>query len=180
MGLATLKDHLRRDRDSHVFWSECFDHPEYRTEIVAPRIEEKSEDEIQIFFSDIMFEWAETNRSDLAEGLAIALTQQQGEFLDKSQILNMPIPVGEDERARWERTVQDCQEQLLEKEMLGRLNDLDQLVGTALGLDPEDISFIQEQLKTDPFLKGIRPRYPGTVTRKQGLRTGLSSSSRYQ
>lgn len=180
MGLATLKDHLRRDRDSHVFWSECFDHPEYRTEIVAPRIEEKSEDEIQIFFSEIMFEWAETNRSDLAEGLAIALTQQQGEFLDKSQILNMPIPVGEDERARWERTVQDCQEQLLEKEMLGRLNDLDQLVGTALGLDPEDISFIQEQLKTDPFLKGIRPRYPGTVTRKQGLRTGLSSSSRYQ
>ncbi|MBV5350359.1 hypothetical protein JZU71_04295, partial [bacterium] len=66
------------------------------------------------------------------------------------------------------------------QEMQAKLNELDQLVGAGLGLDAADITFIQNELRTDPFLKGIRPRYPGTVTRKQGFRTGLNSSDRYQ
>lgn len=99
---------------------------------------------------------------------------------DKGNILNLPIPVAEAERDAWERVIGEHHETRLEAEMAARLNELDQLVGAALGLDAADIAFIQHELRTDPFLKGIRPRYPGTVTRKQGFRTGLDSSSRYQ
>jgi len=32
---------------------------------------------------------------------------------------------------------------------------------------------------TDPFLKNIVPRWPGSSTRLHGYRTGLDSSERY-
>jgi hypothetical protein len=63
--------------------------------------------------------------------------------------------------------------------MKERIGALDSIVGAALGLDEDDIAEIQRDLEADPFLKGIRPRYPGTVTRKQGFRTGLDSGERY-
>ncbi len=59
------------------------------------------------------------------------------------------------------------------------LSELDQVVGSALGLDADDISEIQRDMTEDPFLAGVRPRYPGTVTRKQGFRKGLDSDERY-
>ena len=59
------------------------------------------------------------------------------------------------------------------------LSELDMIIGSALGLDADDVNEIQNDLRTDPFLMGIRPRYPGTVTRKQGFRSGLDSDSRY-
>lgn len=180
LALPTLKDHLRDDKDARIFWAECFDHPEYEVEIAAPRVDERQPDEVQVYFSGSLLEWLELTRRDLAEGLALALLQREGESLTKGNILNLPIPVAEAERDAWERVIGEHHETRLEAEMAARLNELDQLVGAALGLDAADIAFIQHELRTDPFLKGIRPRYPGTVTRKQGFRTGLDSSSRYQ
>ena len=177
--LPTLKDHLRDDKDARIFWAECFDHPDYEVEISKARVEERNPDEIQICFSGNMLEWLELTRRDLADGLVVALNQQEGEDLSKGNILNLPIPVTAAERAAWEKVILEHQEAKLEADMAAKLNELDQLVGTALGLDAADILFIQSELRTDPFLKGIRPRYPGTVTRKQGFRTGLDSSERY-
>lgn len=180
LALPTLKNHLRDDKDSRISWAECFDHTDYEVEIAGPRIEERAADEIQVFLSGDMLEWVELTRRDLAEGLLTALSQLTGEGLTKGNILNLAIPVTEAERQAWDDVVQEHQEEKLEQEMQAKLNELDQLVGAALGLDEQDIAFIQNELRTDPFLKGIRPRYPGTVTRKQGFRTGLNSSERYQ
>ncbi len=68
----------------------------------------------------------------------------------------------------------------LEQAMQDSIAALDEIVGECLGLTPDDIMEIQRDLVADPFLKGIRPRYPGTITRKQGFRTGLDSEERYE
>lgn len=180
LSLPTLKNRLRDDKESHIFWAECFDHAEYEVEVSSPRVEERTSDEVQVFFSGDMLEWVELTRRDLADGLVMALGQQHGENLTKGNVLNMPIPVTAAEQQAWQQVIQEHQEEKLEQEMQAKLNELDQLVGAGLGLDTADIIFIQNELRTDPFLKGIRPRYPGTVTRKQGFRTGLNSSERYQ
>jgi hypothetical protein len=60
------------------------------------------------------------------------------------------------------------------------LAKLDELVGGAFGLTREEIEFVRIECRNDPFLRQIRPRYPGVVTRKHGFRTGLESSDRYR
>jgi hypothetical protein len=92
----------------------------------------------------------------------------------------MPIPVNETERESWDAAIAEHQEERLTAEMDARLDELDRIVGSCLELEPADTAFIKQELRDDPFLKGIRPRYPGTVTRKQGFRTGLDSSERNQ
>ncbi|MBN2898172.1 MAG: N-6 DNA methylase [Clostridia bacterium] len=180
LNLSSLKNHLRDDKDTHIFWAECFDQPNYEVEISNVRITSRENGEFQVSFSYDLLEWVELNRQDLALGLVIALKQLDGEMIKKKDILNLQIPVSSSELAEWEDIIDQYQEPKLETAMKEQLNGLDQIVGNALGLDKDDIAFIQNELERDPFLKGIRPRYPGTTTRKQGLRTGLSSSERYQ
>lgn len=122
----------------------------------------------------------ESNREGLARGLALSLARQRKPALTKSELLNLPIPVGEAESARWSGIVAAHAEDVLVAEMRDRLAELDGVVGAALGLDAADIAEIQRDLAEDSFLRGIRPRYPGTVTRKQGFRTGLDSEDRYE
>jgi len=59
------------------------------------------------------------------------------------------------------------------------LDRIDALVGPALGLDADDLSAIRDDMLSDPFLKNIVPRWPGSSTRLHGYRTGLDSSERY-
>lgn len=127
-----------------------------------------------------LFDYLECSNQEIAHGLSIAVKQLIGEEKTKSSLLNLQIPVTADEFKDWEELVDKHQEVTLEKAMDAALNDLDQIVGECLGLDSNDILEIQRDLKTDAFLKGIRPRYPGTVTRKQGFRTGLDSEYRYE
>ncbi len=178
--LPTLKDHLRYDKASHISWAECFDDHQYEVDITSLRIEERCPDEIMVHFNDVLLEYVELNRRDLADGLVRALSQLKGESLSKGKILNLPIPVTVEEQQRWADILTEHGEENLAAQMVAELDKLDRLIGPALGLDQDDIDFIQSELTSDPFLKGIRPRYPGTETRKQGFRTGLNSSTRYQ
>ena len=57
--------------------------------------------------------------------------------------------------------------------------ELNILIATALDLSAQDLQSIESDCHEDAFLRRIRPRYPGSVTRKQGFRTGLDASSRY-
>ena len=111
--------------------------------------------------------------------MVIALIQREGDSLGKTGILNLPIPATESEKQVWNKTISDFDGDRLKEEMEARLSELDNIVGGALGLSTDEIAFIRKECAEDPFLRTIRPRYPGTVTRKQGFRTGLSSSERY-
>jgi hypothetical protein len=42
------------------------------------------------------------------------------------------------------------------------------------------MAFVERECRDDPFLARIRPRFPGTDTRRQGFRTGLDSAARYE
>lgn len=179
LGLASLKNRVKEDRDARISWGENFTDPKYESIIgdvtVAPVA-----DGWKVGWSGDLFDGVECNRQELAYGLAAALKQKIGNDMDKSSLLNLPIPVSVAEVAAWNQIVTNHQEVALLQAMNEAINALDQMVGACLGLDESDIAEIQRDLKGDPFLKGIRPRYPGTVTRKQGFRTGLDLEDRYE
>ena len=179
LGLSTLKQHIRNDEDARIIFGENFDDPNYETGVSSPSIA-PTEHGWRVTLSADLFDWVECNRQGIAEGVALALFQKRGEAVGKSSILNTPIPVTDGERAKWAAVVAQYDEDALQRGMTATLTALDAIVGECLGLTPEDIDFIRQDLDTDPFLRGIRPRYPGTITRKQGFRTGLDATDRYQ
>lgn len=178
IGCDTFKNRLRDDKNSLLTWGDNFLISKHETIVNAVSVTNiGSAWRIQV--SDDIFDWVECNREDIAIGLKIALEQRNGESLDKSAILNTQIPLSSDELIKWNTVLTSYQNATIELEMQQALSELDMIIGSALGLDAEDVDEIQNDLRTDPFLMGIRPRYPGTVTRKQGFRSGLDSDSRY-
>jgi hypothetical protein len=178
LDLQTFRTLLRKDTGARVLWAEGIGGGEQKTLIDRPSLAAVG-DRWRVTFGPGLFDWLECNRRELAEGMALALAHRVGEDLDKAAMLNLKLPADATEVALWESTVARYQEPVLEEAMRSALADLDTLVGTALGLTASQVRFIQDDLKNDAFLRGIRPRYPGTVTRKQGFRVGLDASDRY-
>lgn len=176
---ATLKQRVLQDPEAALSWGDNFDAPDYKATIDNPRMAVAA-GEWRVAFGAAAEDWIEVNREGLAQGLVVALTQRRGRLMTKSELLNLAIPAGAEECARWQAIVAAHGEAALETEMRDRLAELDQRVGMALGLDAADIAEIQRDLAEDSFLRGIRPRYPGTITRKQGFRVGLDSTGRYE
>lgn len=179
LGFESLKNRVKEDSEAKVGFGENFADPKYESTIGEATVV-VVEDGWRVSWSGDLFDGVEFNRKDIAEGLAIVLKQKLGHEMDKSSLLNLPIPVSAEEVAAWDRVVTNHQASALEQAMNDAINALDQIVGECLGLNKSDILEIQRDLSTDPFLKGIRPRYPGTITRKQGFRSGLDSEDRYE
>jgi hypothetical protein len=139
-----------------------------------------TDDGVRVWLSSDLFDWVDSSRPDIAEGLALALGQRVGDEVTKSMLLNLLIPGTAAERDRWREVVAEHGEQAMAQAMDDATSALDALVGSCLGLDSTDITSLQQDLATDPFLRNIRPRYPGTVMRKMGFRKGLDSASRYE
>jgi hypothetical protein len=178
LNLPTLKTRIQQDPDASLSWGDNFDSPDYEAPIDTPALTMDG-GEWRVRCNADLEDWIEINREGLAEGLLIALGQKLGRALTKSQLFNLPVPVSEDERSAWQAVVAAHGEDALETEMQSRLLALDNRVGFALGLEESDIQEIRRDLAEDAFLRGIRPRYPGTVTRKRGFRAGLDSEQRY-
>ncbi len=179
LNLLTLKQRVQANADAKLSWSDGFSEKDYEVEIGVPAVLNQ-EDGYLVNLADGLLDWVYCNQQDISRGLAAALRQRKGQALNKSTLFNLPIPLTDAELEQWNTVVVHYQEEVLEQEMLDALNALDQVVGRCLGLTPTDIAEIQRDLREDPFLKGIRPRYPGTVTRKQGFRTNLGSGERYR
>jgi hypothetical protein len=179
LGFRTVKDRIRADENARISFGENFSEAKYEMNVAVSTVTAVDEG-WRVTLSADMFDWVECNRQDIAEGLALAASQKEGEAVGKSVILNMPIPGTEAERSKWNQVVAEHGEEPLKQAMTDVLARLDGVVGACLGLSPDDIKEIQRDLREDPFLRGIRPRYPGTVTRKQGFRSGLDASDRYQ
>jgi len=176
---GSFKQRLRDDQDSRINWGENFTDPKYEVSLGDIAVSH-SDDGWRVKLSNDLFDYVKCNHEALARGLKVAIEQSGKSHLNRSSILNLSIPVGDGELDAWKKVVDDHKEQALEDSVTEALHELDRVVGDCLGLDSSDIEEIQRDLYTDPFLKGIRPRYPGTVTRKQGFRTGLDSEERYE
>lgn len=177
--LRTLKERVRENPDARLTWSDSWDDPDYEVEIHVGGTT-KTEDGVRVHLSRSGPDWVSCSQSDFAHGLSVALRQYKDRPFTKSTLLNLPIPVDTREMAQWTGIVAEHNPEKAEEHMRQALGRLDEVVGTALGLTHEDILEIQRDLRADPFLQKIRPRYPGTVTRKQGFRTGLDSEARYE
>ena len=178
LNLLTFKTRLRKDAGASVSWGAGKSDKEYKVMIFQPVVQE-IKGIWRVKFGEGLFDWLECNRPSLAHGLKLALAHRKDEELDKSEILNMKIPVSDGELQMWHAVIAEYQEPVLEEAMERAIFALDKVVGKALELSAPQIAFIQNDLKDDPFLRGIRPRYPGTTTRKQGFRVGLDAADRY-
>ena len=178
LNLKTVKQRLGEDLDARISWGDNFSDPKYEAVIGEVSVAQ-TEEGWQVNLACDLFDFVACNRQDIAGGLVAALRQEEGSELTKSAILNTPVPVTESELNEWNKIVDEHKKVDLEAEMQDAIHRLDKVVGNCLGLTEEDVHEIQRDLKADPFLKAIRPRYPGTVTRKQGFRTGLDSDKRY-
>jgi len=178
-GFKTLKQALKSRKQTRISWGHSFDMPDHVAEITKTSTNEEG-DTIQVFLSQDLLDWVKINDKEVVDGLVKALKLYKGEGLKKSSLFNMCIPIDEVEHEKWDGLLQEYSLETAKSGMDIELNKLDRIVGESLGLDGADIDFIQKELREDPFLKKIKPRYPGKETRKQGFRTGLDSSERYK
>jgi SAM-dependent methyltransferase len=180
LGYSTLKERLRSDKAARITFGENFEAAGYESEILTPHVgEDSSDDGIRVALSDDALDSVEINRSEIAHGLLRALELLEGSALGRAAILALSIPVVADEVAAWNSVVTRNSPGAIEARKRASLHELNVLVAQAFGLHDEDLEFIESDCWNDSFLKRIKPRYPGTVTRKQGFRTGLNKSSRY-
>jgi hypothetical protein len=176
---ANVKARLQADADARVMFGDNFSDGGYETVIGEVSVADV-DGHTRVLLSAEGLDWLDCNRPEIAHGLALALGQRVGEEVTRSQLLNMSIPVSKAESNHWLEVVAGHGEAALAQAMEDAIGALDAIVGECLSLDPADITSLQQDLTTDPFLRGIRPRYPGTVTRKMGFRKGLDSASRYE
>ena len=134
----------------------------------------------RVSISDGLFDWIDLSNEELAKGLYQALKVISEREVTKSDLLNLSIPASAAENDKWNQMVERYHHDSLEAEKISAIHALDEIIAPALGLDSADLEEIWRDSTEDPFLKRIKPRYPGTVTRKQGFRTGLGAADRYQ
>lgn len=176
---STLKQRVRSDKAVRISFGDNLDSSGYEVDLSAPRVADESLEGLRLVLSDDLLDWVEINRKDIAYGLLRAVSIREGIGLSKAAVLALPIPVSEDELLAWDSTVEAYSPKALQDEKRQVLHELNVLVAAALGLDETELQSIECDCYEDAFLKRIRPRYPGSVTRKQGFRAGLDASSRY-
>ena len=93
--------------------------------------------------------------------------------------IDLPIPADAATRADYDALVALYRTADHQAAIEAQVDRIDALVGPALGLDAGDLAAIRHDMLTDPFLKNIVPRWPGSSTRLHGYRTGLDSAERY-
>lgn len=112
--------------------------------------------------------------------LGLTLAQAKGMEITKGNLPTLLVP--KDTAA--ETALADLLARLdpvaVENEVQARVDEIDRVVGPALGLTPDEIDFIQADMRDDPFLSRVRPRYPFFTPAQRGRRTSLESSSRYE
>ena len=126
------------------------------------------QDHWRLQVSDYLYDWADISVEDAARGLAAALAARSGDSVDRESLLAMPVAPTADIRTQYEAIVARYAAADHQAAIETVVDRIDALVGPALGLNAQDLAAIREEMLTDPFLKNIVPRWPGTSTRLHG------------
>lgn len=168
-----------RDSGGTVEWSESFLSGVDKIEVSETPSLGRGDLGWRLQVSQYLQDWIVVSDEDTARGLHTALRAMAGKAADRDMLLALPIAPDAATRAEYEGFV-DLYGGTDHMEAIEAVVDkIDALVGPALGLDKDDLGAIRDDMLTDPFLKNIVPRWPGTETRLHGYRTGLDSSERY-
>ncbi len=177
--LKTLRDAVR-DSGGKIEWSESFLRGAEKVEIGASLQLLRGDLGWRLTLNDYLYDWLElTDAENIARGLFEALRARIGQGVTRDELLDMLIPPDDASRADYVATVEMYRGTAHQEAIEAEVDRIDALVGPALGLNAADLAAIREDMLTDPFLKNIVPRWPGSTTRLHGYRTGLDSSERY-
>ncbi len=176
--LKPLRDAVR-DSGGKIEWSESFRRAAEKIEVSAVHALNRSDFGWHLQVSDQLYDYLDITDEESARGLMSALAARPGSMVDRADLLNLAIPPDAATRADHASIVQLFGGTDHQAAIEVEVDRIDALVGPALGLSAADIAAIREDMLTDPFLKAIVPRWPGSSTRLHGYRTGLDSSGRY-
>lgn len=176
--LTSFRDAVR-DVGGSVEWSESFQRAAEKVEVSRSPTLNRGQDFWRLQVSDYLYDWIDISVEDAARGLASALRARPAAAMDREALLSLSIPPTPDLRQQYDAIVDRYATADHQAAIEGVVDRIDALIGPALGLTPADVASIRKDMLTDPFLKNIVPRWPGTSTRLHGYRTGLDSSERY-
>jgi hypothetical protein len=176
--LKTLREAVR-DSGGKIEWSESFQRGVEKIEVASALTLNACDLGWHLQVSDQLYDYLDITDEDTARGLLTALAARPGSVVGRDDLLNLPIPPDAATRADYEATVELYGGTDHQEAIEAEVDRIDAFVGPALGLDAADLATIKEDMLTDPFLKNIVPRWPGSTTRLHGYRTGLDSSERY-
>ena len=176
--LKSFRDVVRA-AEGKVDWSESFRRAAEKIELGDMPTCIRGDEGWRIQLSAYMHDWLIVSDEDAARGLFAAIRARAGELFDRDSLLALPIPAGAVARAEYEAVVSNYRTADHQAAIEAQVDQIDALVGPALGLNTDDLAAIRADMLTDPFLKNIVPRWPGSSTRLHGYRTGLDSAERY-
>jgi hypothetical protein len=176
--LKSLRDAVR-DSGGKIEWSESFRRAADKIEICPSPTLNLGDLGWHLQVSGQLYDYVDITDEDTARGLQVALSARQGSTVDRDEMLSLPIPPDASTRQAFEARVARFGGTDHQAAIEAQVDRIDALVGPALGLDAADLAAIREDMLTDPFLKNIVPRWPGSSTRLHGYRTGLDRSERY-
>jgi hypothetical protein len=170
---------VRAASGTKVYWSESFSKGAEKIEIAGTIVGSPADEGTHLQVSQYLFDWIEITSDAVARSLAAALQVRAGRLIDRDAILSLPIPLDHSGREAYVEVVQRYRSADHQAAIDKVIDERDAIVGDALGLSHEEITSIRKDMREDPFLKNIKPRYPATATRLHGYRTGLDSPDRY-
>ena len=99
--------------------------------------------------------------------------------ISRSKLLGLSVPNDETTAPRLGVLLDEFDPVFIEARVLEHVDRIDRLVGAALRLTDDDIVFIQNDMRDDPFFSCVRPRYPYFTPAQRGRRTSLERADRY-
>ena len=99
--------------------------------------------------------------------------------MSKTKLLNLPVPQDQKAADALKELIASFDPLTDEARVEAHVDEIDCVVGKALGLTTDDVAFIQADMRDDPFLSRVRPRYPHFTPALRGRRTSLKSKTRY-
>lgn len=168
-----------REGGGKVEWSESFQRAAEKIEVGMMPSLVLGDLGWRLQVSEYLSDWIIVSDEHAARGLHAALGAIAGKAVDREALLDLPMPPDAATRADYLATIERYGGTDHQATIEAVVDRIDALVGPALGLDQADVAEIRRDMLTDPFLKNIVPRWPGSSTRLHGYRTGLDSSERY-
>jgi SAM-dependent methyltransferase len=99
--------------------------------------------------------------------------------MTRAGVLQLPIPPDTATADRLAALLAAFEPDALETAVFREVDRIDQVVGEALGLTPDEIEFVKRDMEVDPFLSLVRPRYPYFTPAQRGRRVNLEHGARY-
>jgi hypothetical protein len=126
-----------------------------------------------------LFAYVIISDESLAQRLNTVLTAWHGETVSTMELFKLKIPTAES-AADFEAQVHAYDAGGSGAAIDTLIDEIDTMVGTAFGLSTDEIASVQLDMRSDPFLRKIRPNLPFTGKKHRGSSTALASAQRYQ